>query len=130
MAGQETPAFCQILPRHSAPLTPEEEHTAQAILSRFQDPRDRGPKPAASVDPPSFPHNANDPTKRQINYFYVLARKAQIEHPNEWLQDLGLPQSPADCTMGQLLQVIERLKGEDRAPFAGRALRKKPQAAL
>jgi hypothetical protein len=59
-----------------------------------------------------------------------LARKAWIEHPNEWLQDLGLPQSPADCTMGQLSQLIERLKGEDRAPFAGRALRQKSQEAL
>jgi hypothetical protein len=59
-----------------------------------------------------------------------LVCKAQIEHPNEWLQDLGLPQSPADCTMNQLSQVIERLMGEDRASFVGRALRKKPQEAL
>ena len=74
MAGQETPAFCQILPRHSAPLTPEEERTARAIFSRFQDPHDRAPKPAASVDPST--RLPNGPTKRQINYFYVLARKA------------------------------------------------------
>jgi hypothetical protein len=32
--------------------------------------------------------------------------------------------------MGPLSQVIERLTGEDRIPFAGRALRKKPQEAL
>jgi hypothetical protein len=32
--------------------------------------------------------------------------------------------------MSQLSQVIERLKGESRASFAGRTIRKKPQEAL
>ncbi|MEI9476852.1 MAG: hypothetical protein WCO26_09780 [Deltaproteobacteria bacterium] len=73
----------------------------QAIFSCFQDLFDHAPKPAASVAPPSSPTNANGPNKRQINY-YVLARKAQIEHPNKWLQDFGLPESPADCSIGQL----------------------------
>lgn len=130
MAGQETPPFRKILPRPSAPLTPEEERTAQALLARFQDPRDRVLKPVAFVDPPFSSRLAINPSKKQINFFYVLARKASIDNPSEWLKAQGLPDSPDGCSVGQLSQVIERLLGENRAPFAGRVLRKKPQEAL
>ena len=130
MAGQETPPFRHFLPRPSAPLTPEEESNVKALLARFQDPRDRTPKPVAFVDPPSSSRLVTNPSKKQIGYFYVLARKASIDNPSEWLKAQGLPASPDNCTIGQLSQVIERLVGENRAPFAGRTLRKKPQEAL
>jgi len=84
----------------------------------------------AFVDPPLSSRLATNPSKKQIGYFYVLARKASIDNPGEWLKAQGLPASPSDCTIGQLSQVIERLLGEDRAPFAGRSLRKKPQEVL